>query len=313
MPEVPRGDTHVLQVGAGGSTWRVAETALLLRQPATVVTMLEPAMRQRLDAAIDGSYVAIHADSMAQALLRAARDPSVRALLISPCALRVEQERALGTLALRCPGVMAVAIVADRDPVGRERLLHLGAQGVRRVVDVTERDGWTRLRQLLGQTGSDTATTILGQIIRTVGETTGGTHAFFDVVVRLAPTVRSVKAIAKTLRMQPTTLMSRFARAGLPSPKCYLVAIRLAYAAAYLEPRTVTVSDVAYRLQFACPQSFGRHVRAQLGITAREFRSRYSLAVALDRLLDCLVIPFRAQLREFDPLKPGRIAGRAPG
>ena len=32
------------------------------------------------------------------------------------------------------------------------------------------------------------------------------------------------------------------------------------------------MADVAYRLEYSSPQSFGRHLRAMLGVTALEFR-----------------------------------------
>ena len=60
--------------------------------------------------------------------------------------------------------------------------------------------------------------------------------------------------------------MSRFARAGLPSPKNYLAAIRLLHAAFLFETAGLSVADVAYRLEYSSPQSFGRHLRAMLGL-----------------------------------------------
>ena len=64
--------------------------------------------------------------------------------------------------------------------------------------------------------------------------------------------------------------LSRFLRAALPSPKRYLAATRLLYAAALLEIPGFSVADAAYRLEYSSPQSFGRHVRAILGATASE-------------------------------------------
>jgi AraC-like DNA-binding protein len=99
--------------------------------------------------------------------------------------------------------------------------------------------------------------------------------------------------------------MSRFFRAGLPSPKRYLASTRLLYAAALMEIPGFSVADVAYRLEYSSAQSFGRHVRAVLGTTAGEFRRRYTLTVALHEYTSRLIAPYRAKLREFNPLHHG--------
>ena len=107
---------------------------------------------------------------------------------------------------------------------------------------------------------------------------------------------------AARLRLPASTLMSRFFRAGLPSPKRYLAGLRLVHAAALLETPGLSISDVAYRLEYSSPQSFGRHVRAGLGLTAREFRHRYPFDRALEDFVARLVKPFQTTLRTFRPL-----------
>ena len=60
-------------------------------------------------------------------------------------------------------------------------------------------------------------------------------------------------------------------------------------------------ADVAYRLEYSSPQSFGRHVRAGVGLTAGEFRARYTFDRALKDFVAQLIEPFQAQLRNFRP------------
>ena len=69
--------------------------------------------------------------------------------------------------------------------------------------------------------------------------------------------------------------MSRFSRSGLPSPKSYLAALRLLHASQLFEDAGLSIADVAHRLDYSSPQSFGRHVRSLLGITSSEFRTRF--------------------------------------
>jgi AraC-like DNA-binding protein len=272
--------------------------------PVTVATVLEPAMRTRLDAAAQGYFAAVHADSL-PAAVRAVRERPMHAVLLSPRAVGHDQLAAVGTLIARFPGVPAVALVAEHDPVSSERLLQLGVCGVRRLVDVSTRDGWHKLRALVTQPNGTTAARILGAVIPALADASPECRQFFELLVRVAPGVGTVRSLARALRVRPSTFMSRFFRAALPSPKRYLAATRLLYAAALLEVPGFSVADAAYRLEYSSPQSFGRHVRAVLGATAGEFRRRYTLAVALDDYVHRLIAPYRATFRGFNPLHHG--------
>src|SRR5437667_96140 len=128
---------------------------------------------------------------------------------------------------------------------------------------------------------------------------------FFEVLARLAPVLTTVRRLPRHLQMRPSTLMSRFYRGGLPSPKSYLAGMRLLHAAHLLQNPGLSVSDVAYRLDYSSPQSFGRHLRAMLGVTAGEFRRRFPFDVSLERYVDLLVTPYREALRAFHPLNAG--------
>ena len=110
-----------------------------------------------------------------------------------------------------------------------------------------------------------------------------------------------MRGLTGRMQVAPSTFMSRFFRAGLPSPKRYLAAIRLLHAAALFETPGLSISDVAYRLEYSSPQSFGRHVRAGVGLTAGEFRTRYPFERALEDFMAQLIEPFQAQLQTFRP------------
>jgi AraC-like DNA-binding protein len=271
---------------------------------ATVATVLEPGIRVRLDAAAQGYFAALHADSLPE-VLRAVRERPVRAVLVSPHAVRREHVATVGALITRFPGVPTVAVVARHDAVASERLLQLGACGVRQLVDLGSRDGWRELRAMVTQPGGATAARILGAIIPALGQPNDDCRHFFDLLVRAAPGAPTVRRLARRLRVRPSTFMSRFFRAGLPSPKRYLSATRLLHAAALLEIPGFSVADVAYRLEYSSPQSFGRHVRAGIGVTATEFRQRFTLAATLDDYIARLVAPYRATFRAFHPLQNG--------
>jgi transcriptional regulator GlxA family with amidase domain len=160
------------------------------------------------------------------------------------------------------------------------------------------------------------AARILGPLTDALPVLAPDARLFLEILVRLAPRTTAVQPLAERLRIKPSTLMSRFTRAGLPSPKRYLAAVRVLYAAQYLESAGLSIADVAYRLECSSPQSFGRSLRAMLGITPGEFRRRFSFSAALARFLGALVIPYRAAWAGFRPLEgreggPGRPATRA--
>src|SRR5258708_3680875 len=94
-------------------------------------------------------------------------------------------------------------------------------------------------------------------------------------------------------------------RSRMPSPKTYPVGLRLLHAACLFRNPRLSGADVLHRLDYSSPQSFGRHVKAALGVTAGEFRQRFPFDVALARYVDLLVAPYREALRGFHPLNAG--------
>jgi AraC-like DNA-binding protein len=270
----------------------------------TVCTVLPQEERPRVDAAGDGCFTTVHAESLVEARL-AARRGRVDAMVISVHQCRDETLPAVAQLVREFPAIPAVALISRRDPRAGETLLQLGAQGVRAAVDCTDPTGWRRLRDLVGRPTSPVTARVLERLLPALHQTTAETRLFFEAVARLAPALSTVRGIARHLRHRPSTLMSRFYRAGLPSPKSYLAGMRLVHAAFLLENPGLSVADVSYRLDYSSPQSFGRHLRAMLGVSAGEFRSRFPFDVALARYVDLLITPYREALRTFRPLNAG--------
>lgn len=271
--------------------------------PATpvVAAVLRPEERTRVEAAGSGWFSLVHRESIPDAI-RAVRERPVDAILVSVHQCGEHPLDLLDHLVRDFPGIPTVALVSRYDSEGSEALLHLGASGVRQVIDVTGPEGWHRLRQVLGQPATRDVARIQGPVIQALGDVPPDTRLFFEALIRLAPDLASARHLTEKLGVRCTTLMSRFARAGLPSPKSYLASVRLVHATLLFERPGYTVADVAYRLDYSSPQSFGRHVRALLGITSSELRRRFPFAVALDRFIDLMVTPYREAWSRFRPL-----------
>src|SRR5882724_1699642 len=270
----------------------------------TVAAVLLPAERSRVDAAGSGCFSVVHRDSIPDAV-RVVRERAVDAVLVSVHRCVPGQVEALAHLVRDFPGIPTVALVSQHDAGATEMLLRLGATGVRQVVDVTSPLGWSRLRQVVGQPATRAVARIQGPILDALSEAPADARLFMEALVRLAPETPTVRRLADRLYVRPSTLMSRFVRCGLPSPKNYLAAVRLLHAALLFETGGLSVADVAYRLDYSSPQSFGRHLRAMLGITASEFRSRFPFPSALASFVDRLVLPYLAIWRDFHPLAQG--------
>ena len=277
--------------------------------PTTVAAVLMPGERPRVDAAGNGLFAVLHRDSIPEAV-RAVRQRPVDAVLVSVHRCGPDHMEVLGHLVREFPSIPTVALVSRHDPGAIEMLLRLGASGVRQVVDVTSPSGWGRLRQIVGQPATRAVARIQQPILESIADAPPDARLFVEAMIRLAPEVPTVTALAQQLSVRPSTLMSRFARAGLPSPKNYLAAIRLLHAASLFETAGLSVADVAYRLEYSSPQSFGRHLRAMLGLTALEFRRRFPFPFAVERFVALMMAPYREIWRRFHPLAEGAGGGK---
>src|SRR5207244_12891998 len=124
------------------------------------------------------------------------------------------------------------------------------AAGGRWAVGCTRPAGGRRLRDLVGHPASPVAARILARLVPVLDEGTGDVRAFFEAVARLAPVLSTVRRLARHLRICSSTLMSRFYRAGLPSPKAHLACLRVVHAVLLFSNPGLSVADVAYRLDY---------------------------------------------------------------
>jgi AraC-like DNA-binding protein len=273
---------------------------------APIVTVLDPDERSRVDAAGAGLYRAIHRESVADAIEDLKRR-RVSAVLLSVVRCGRAFDRRTATVVREFPSVPTVALLGG-EPASAESLLQLGNAGVTRLVDVRVPAGWNRLRQILGSEALlETDRIALDAIRRELGDMSADCYAFFDALFVASERLRTIRELAQRLGVLPSTLMSRFFRSRLPSPKRFLAFARLLRAARLFEDAGHSIADVANALEYSSPQSFGRHVRTLLGMTAGDFRRDMTSARMLDRLLEDLVRPHRDAFRRLRPLdlRPG--------
>jgi AraC-like DNA-binding protein len=235
-------------------------------------------------------------------LIRDLKSRRVHAVLVSVSCAGMQPAR-LASLVREFPRVPAVALLSDFEVKTPHAVLALGQSGIRRLVDVRQASGWRELRAaLMADSGDSGQRGILGQLAVDLAGAPDDCRRFFETLFTCSPRVGNVRLLAQHLEVLPSTLMSRFFRAGAPAPKRYLAMARLVRAARLFENSGFSIANVANHLDYSSPQSFGRHVRALLHMTAGDFRHRYDGLGMFERFRAELVVPYVTVLRSLRPL-----------
>ena len=284
---------------------RVGEQAREPRDTLTVTTWLTTRERQQVEAANCGCLRFLHREA-ATALGPDLAGGKADAALVSVALLDRDAHGSVAALARGFPAHLVAALVSEADDEAHvvPATLKLGRIGVGSVLDVRTPAGWSDFRRTFDprRQRDGFMRTALASVLADVGgqQAEQGCTRFFCEVFSLH--TRSAKRLAAQLGVHPSTLMSRFYRAGVPSPKTYLTYARLVWAAHLSESPALTIGDIADRLEASSPHSFGRTVRLVLALTPTDFRRRYNGPAMLDRFRDQLIAPYRDKLRTLDPV-----------
>lgn len=266
-----------------------------------VTTFLTPLERQRVDAAGQGCYVAIHRESLDE-LIGDLRSGTVNAVLVSVSRYQTQHAHQMARLVKEFPRIPAVALLTATESRTTQALLALGQQGVRALVDVRDPQGWRDLRQFVSSDRSDLIER--DAIARIRDDLTGATIdclRFFDALFLLPPTMSTVQQFARTNGIVPSTFMSRFFREKLPAPKRYIAMARLVRAARLFENPGLSITHVANHLEYSSAQSFSRHMHLLMQCTPMQFRRKFTGQTMLTAFREQLVLPFRDTLLRFEP------------
>lgn len=277
-------------------------TASSVPRIAPVSTMVEPVERERVDAAGAGLYRTIHRDSIAEVLCDL-KERRISAVIVSVGRCVREEPSQMAAVVRAFPRIPTLALLSSAGETSAEAVLTLGNCGIRTLIDVRKPEGWSRLRALLGREATkDVDRLVLAALREDLRDVPDDCWRFFEALFSPEFRVSTVRQLARRLNVLPSTLMSRFFRARLPAPKRFLAFARLIRAARLFENPGLSISDVANHLDYSSPQSFGRHVRTVLRITAGEFRCTYDGERMLDRFRRELIQPNVELLRRLHPL-----------
>lgn len=294
------------------SRWRQAVTPTDGPALPHVVAWLPPRERDRLTLALDGHAKVCYRDTLDSVHSELTGD-AADVVLLSACCVRVCDVPPIARLVRGFPGVPVFGIASEpNEPDALTGTLLLGRAGVAAAFDCRSAPGLASLRAALAPRNLPDAfrRSCVASIMSAIdaewpGPDDDPPHAaglarFFAAAFSTDAT--SGKRVAASLGVHPSTLVSRFHRAGLPTVRQYVAWARLVWAARLAEAPGLSISAIAHRLDASSPQSFGRAVRTLTGMSAAELRRTFTGASMLDRYQQTLVIPHRATLRSFDPL-----------
>ena len=266
-----------------------------------IITFLTPQERPGVDAIGEGYYHAIHKENIEE-VIRDVKSRSVHAILVSVTCAGAYVDR-VATLVREFPRIPAVALLSEVEAKTPQAVLALGHSGIRRIVDVRAVTGWRELRgALLANAGSAGQRGLLSQLAIDLAGVSEDCWMFFETLFSCDARIGNVRTLCRQLRVHPSTIMSRFFRAGVPAPKRYLAMSRLVRAALIFENPGYSIANVANHMDYSSPQSFGRHVRALLQLNASQFRAHYDGMGMFERFRHELILPYRRQLSELRPL-----------
>ena len=269
---------------------------------APISTILMPSERVRVDAAGEGLYLALHRDSIDD-VISDIKEKRAAAVLVSVTRCGLRDATRVATLVREFPRVPTVALLTELESNAPTAVLTLGRSGVQTLVDVRQPTGWRVLRDvLLADQSRDVSRLALAQLSIDLAGGHPDCYRFFEVLFSLPGGIGTIRSLARHLGVIPSTLMSRFFRAKLPAPKKYLAMTRLVRASQLFENPGLSVANVANRLDYSSPQSFGRHIRGLIQMTAVEFRQTYDGEGMLQRFREDLILPYLTTLKSFTPL-----------
>ena len=263
--------------------------------------------RRRVDAIGTGVYELAHRDSIDEVMVDVRGRNACAVVISAACCQTADaprMESRVASIVRDFPRVTALALLSETTDRIPSAILLLGRTGIRTLVDARSPDGWRTLRDALAERSmtADIATAAAAQISQDLADAPEDCRRFFTTLFTVDESIARVQQLGRLFAVGPSTLISRFTRAGLPSPKTYLSWARLVKAASLLENRGVSFAAAATALDYSSPQALTRHVSYQLGLRVAAFRESYDGERMLATFRRDLVLGYIGVLRRFSPL-----------
>src|SRR3954469_22704342 len=177
--------TQVRDADAGAFSILITRFAMpesVLRELASVSTVLTPNERIRVDAAGEGSYRTLHRESV-EDVIHDLKLNRAQVVLFSVARCDQRSRAVVARVVREFPRVPTFALLTEVDRGSPHAMLLLGQSGVRQLVDVRDPAGWRELRALLlSARGNDIQRHALGQIALDLTGAPPDCLAFFEAL-----------------------------------------------------------------------------------------------------------------------------------
>lgn len=271
-------------------------------KPTCVSTILSPIERVNVDVISRGAFVTLHRDTVDEVIYDLRKGRS-KAFIVSASSYNSRNNAKIAEVVREFPRTPMFALLTRERWTTPLSTHCLGQLGIKTLVDVRSGEGWNQLRKMLvRERSNDVQRIALDMISLDLGGCTEDCWKFFDLLFTHYPYVCSVRQMAHLLNVLPPTLLSRFYRSNLPSPKEYIDIARLTRAARLLENKGLSVCRVSDRLNYSSPQAFSRHTKGVLKMSPVEFRQNFTGESMIDYFRERLVLPYVDTLRTFQPV-----------
>ncbi len=277
------------------------------QSPTPVSTMLSPLERVNVDVMSRGAYTPYHRNTLEE-VITDLREEKSKAVILSASGYNLHNRAKIAEITRSFPRVPTFALLTKERFITPLSAHSLGQAGVKTMVDVRSGNGWETLRKMLLRESCDEVQNMaLSMINNDLHSVNNDCRKFFETLFTYHPYVSSVRQIAQTLNILPGTLLSRFYKRRLPSPKEYVDVARLIRAMFLLENTGLSVSTVAVHLGFSSPQAFSRHTQSVMNMPPIELRKLYNGEAMLNHFRERLILPYVDSLRSFRPTSGRRV------
>jgi AraC-like DNA-binding protein len=169
------------------------------------------------------------------------------------------------------------------EPATAGLLLDLGRCGVRRALFYRFDDAPAAFRSaMIAELERSASQQVMQSMAVVLAELPEQLRAGLETLLDVQVGPRTVSELAARSQLERRTVERWFLRAGLPSPRVVLTALRLLYAHRLLLDPGHTVEDVAVKLGYGKTRTFQAHCREVFGLTAGELRITLTVEEAVE-------------------------------
>lgn len=272
----------------------------------TLAIWVTPREQATLQASLAGRVTTVVVDDLS-AVDRAFATGQAHGIVASSARLDERSTPQLTRLRCAFPHLPMVGLVTQETLEGVvPRVAALGRLGAEPVVDLRGgASGWAQLNAAVDRLPTPVVVRGIAIIREVLGAAaTTGWLRFIETAFR--GDVTMVQEIARRNDTRASTLIGRFARVGLPSPRKYIEVGFVARFAHLCDSTTWSVTPIANAINASSAQALGRTFRRLTGLSPVQWRRQYGLASTLLDFRTRLIQPYREVLLSFDPFRVGR-------